>query len=81
MFFEKAGDTAADNSGDWQQMDDGARLFLRRWRTASPKAIVHIVHGMAEHSLRYDRLARRLGQEGIEVWAADQRGHGETANS
>jgi alpha-beta hydrolase superfamily lysophospholipase len=35
---------------------------------------------MAEHSLRYDRLARRLGEQGIEVWAADQRGHGKTAD-
>jgi alpha-beta hydrolase superfamily lysophospholipase len=35
---------------------------------------------MAEHSLRYDRLARRLCREGFEVWAADQRGHGKTAD-
>jgi alpha-beta hydrolase superfamily lysophospholipase len=35
---------------------------------------------MAEHSLRYDRFARRLCGEGIEVWAADQRGHGKTAD-
>jgi alpha-beta hydrolase superfamily lysophospholipase len=35
---------------------------------------------MAEHSLRYEELARRLGEEGIEVWAADQRGHGKTAD-
>jgi alpha-beta hydrolase superfamily lysophospholipase len=35
---------------------------------------------MAEHSLRYDRFARRLCCEGIEVWAADQRGHGKTAD-
>jgi len=36
---------------------------------------------MAEHSLRYARLAQRLGDEGIEVWAADQRGHGKTAKN
>jgi alpha-beta hydrolase superfamily lysophospholipase len=35
---------------------------------------------MAEHTLRYDRFARRLCGEGIEVWAADQRGHGKTAD-
>ena len=63
-------------------MDDGTRLNLRRWKTAAkPKAILHIVHGMAEHSQRYARLAHRLLKEGIEVWAADQRGHGETATS
>ena len=82
MAFEQTFDAAADNSGDWITMNDGARLYLRRWKTgAAPKAVVHIVHGMAEHSGRYDRLARRLGREGIEVWAADQRGHGKTANT
>jgi alpha-beta hydrolase superfamily lysophospholipase len=34
---------------------------------------------MSEHSLRYERLAQRLTAEGIEVWAADMRGHGRTA--
>ena len=63
----------------WMQMDDGASLFIRRWEAERPEALLHIIHGMAEHSGRYDRLARRLGKEGIEVWAADQRGHGETA--
>ena len=69
-----------NNSGSWTVMDDGTQLYLRRWKTdAVPRAALHVVHGMAEHSLRYGRLARRLGAEGIEVWAADQRGHGETA--
>jgi alpha-beta hydrolase superfamily lysophospholipase len=61
-------------------MDDGTQLYLRRWKTQkTPKAVLHIIHGMAEHSKRYARLAARLCEEGIEVWAADQRGHGETA--
>ena len=63
-------------------MDDGVQLYLRRWKTPSaPKAVLHIVHGMAEYSWRYARLARRLVSEGIEVWAADQRGHGETTRN
>jgi alpha-beta hydrolase superfamily lysophospholipase len=35
---------------------------------------------MAEHSERYGRLAEKLCGAGIEVWAADQRGHGKTAD-
>jgi alpha-beta hydrolase superfamily lysophospholipase len=35
---------------------------------------------MAEHSLRYERLARKLSAEGFEVWAEDLRGHGYTAD-
>jgi alpha-beta hydrolase superfamily lysophospholipase len=69
-----------DDSDAWISMDDGTCLFLRRWKTkAPPRAVLHIVHGMAEHSKRYAGLAGLLVEEGIEVWAADQRGHGETA--
>jgi alpha-beta hydrolase superfamily lysophospholipase len=71
----------------WIPMDDGTQLFVRRWSPpsageegGSPRAVLHIIHGMAEHSLRYRRLARRLSGAGIEVWAADQRGHGRTAD-
>jgi alpha-beta hydrolase superfamily lysophospholipase len=65
---------------EWLPADDGTELFLRRWEAdEAPPAVLHIVHGMAEHSLRYERLARRLTGAGIEVWAADQRGHGRTA--
>jgi len=67
---------------NWMAMDDETQLFFRRWKTPSqPMAILHIVHGMAEHSLRYSRLAALLVKEGIEVWAADQRGHGETSKN
>ena len=70
------------SSDIWIPMDDGTQVYLRRWGIdGAPKAVLHIVHGMAEHSGRYSRLARRLGEEGIEVWAADQRGHGETASA
>lgn len=65
----------------WLPSDDGARLFLRRWTPPSPaKAALLVVHGMAEHSLRYEPLALRLAAEGFETWAADARGHGLTAN-
>ena len=64
-------------------MDDGVSLFLRRWEAPrsefkSPKAILHIIHGMGEHSERYGELSVRLGKEGIDVWALDQRGHGQS---
>jgi len=63
---------------------DGAKLYLYRWQPsqeqAPPKAVLHIVHGMAEHALRYQRLAEKFAAMGIEVWAADQRGHGKTAD-
>ncbi|MDR2259147.1 MAG: lysophospholipase [Treponema sp.] len=74
---------ARTDSTGWFDSDDGTRLFLRRWgsrKESPPRAILHIVHGMAEHSLRYERLAEKLTEAGVEVWAADMRGHGKTAD-
>jgi alpha-beta hydrolase superfamily lysophospholipase len=61
---------------------DKTKLYLYRWTpdAENPEAVVHIVHGMAEHAFRYKRLAEQLAEAGIEVWAADQRGHGKTAD-
>jgi alpha-beta hydrolase superfamily lysophospholipase len=65
----------------WFESSDGTTLYVRRWRQqTTPPAVVHIVHGMAEHSARYGRLAEKLCAAGIEVWAADQKGHGKTAD-
>ncbi|MDR0456286.1 MAG: lysophospholipase [Treponema sp.] len=69
----------------WFESSDGTKLYLRRWLSGPspalrPVAVVHIVHGMAEHGERYGRLAEKLCGAGIEVWAADQRGHGKTAD-
>ena len=44
-----------------------------------PRAVVQIVHGMAEHIDRYDDLARYLVSRGFVVCAEDHIGHGGTA--
>lgn len=59
---------------------DGTPLFVREWLPdGKPRAVIQIVHGMAEHSARYARLARALNQHGFAVYADDHRGHGMTA--
>jgi len=61
---------------------DGTELFLYRWQPArSPRAIVQIAHGLAEHGGRYARLAEALTGAGYAVYANDHRGHGRTAKS
>jgi alpha-beta hydrolase superfamily lysophospholipase len=77
-------DTQSDSIG-WLSGPGGVRLFIRHWAQVKPGldkplAVLQVVHGMAEHSLRYGRLARRLCAQGIEVWAMDLRGHGCTAD-
>ena len=66
----------------WFESDDEAKLYLRRWlpEQSKPLAVVHILHGMAEHSGRYRHLAEKLCNANIAVWALDQRGHGKTAD-
>lgn len=57
--------------------DDGCTLFTRWWApSTSPKAIVLLVHGYAEHSGRYDHVARAFVEQGAAVYAYDQRGYG-----
>ena len=55
---------------------DGIRLFYRRWEAPKPKGVCVLVHGLGEHSGRYEELARALNGRGFSVWAMDHRGHG-----
>ena len=57
---------------------DGVTIFVNRWAIDDPKAVVHIVHGLGEHSARYERLAGDLNAVGYTVYADDHRGHGRT---
>ncbi|TQV70694.1 alpha/beta hydrolase [Exilibacterium tricleocarpae] len=62
--------------------EDNIKLFLRTWRPHDQsKAVVHIVHGLSEHSRRYGALAEFLNTHGYTVVAHDQRGHGRTAGT
>ncbi|MGA2031758.1 MAG: lysophospholipase [Thermoguttaceae bacterium] len=56
---------------------DGLLLYEQRWlpETAA-RAVLVIVHGFAEHSGRYARLAGELNAHGYSVYGADLRGHG-----
>ena len=57
--------------------DDGLRLQLRWWpRAPAARGTVLLVHGLGEHSGRYDALAARLNAWGFAAAGYDQRGHG-----
>ena len=52
-------------------------VFTRAWEPAgSPRAVVYLVHGLGEHSGRYETLAERFVGEGFAVSALDLHGHG-----
>lgn len=60
---------------------DGTSIYAAKWETAKPKAVVQIIHGMAEHIERYDEFAKYLNTRGFVVAGEDHRGHGKTAGS
>ena len=66
------------------KMDDGYELSVNRWQPDSEeeiKGVIQLHHGLAEHSLRYDRLGSILAEKGYVLNAYDMRGHGRTAEN
>lgn len=55
-------------------------IYTRTWGAVKqPKAVMLLLHGMVEHSLRYDAFAKKCNQAGIIVFCMDLRAHGHTA--
>ncbi len=76
-----AADAASGTAGPTQAGADGTALYMRHWPAAGasgtePWAVVLIVHGIGEHSGRYERTGRMLSEAGLDVRALDLRGHG-----
>lgn len=60
----------------------GIQIFVYKWEpeaAVSPKGVVQILHGMAEHAARYTYFAEKLTEAGYIVYADDHRGHGKSA--
>lgn len=56
---------------------DGLKIFSQLWKPAgSPKKVICMVHGIGEHSGRYNIWAEKFVDEGIAFFAFDLRGHG-----
>lgn len=59
--------------------NDALRLHTRSWApSSSPRAVVGLVHGYAEHSGRYDHVAQTFTDQDAIVYAYDQRGYGQS---
>jgi alpha-beta hydrolase superfamily lysophospholipase len=58
------------------QRNDPPDVFWRSWDCPSPRGAVLIVHGLAEHSGRYEHVGRFLAGHGWAAYALDTRGHG-----
>ena len=58
----------------------GFTVYAREWLPERPaRAVIQIVHGIAEHIGRYEEIARFLSGYGFLVCGEDHLGHGRTA--
>jgi alpha-beta hydrolase superfamily lysophospholipase len=55
---------------------DGTDIFTTKDTVQNPRAVMVIVHGLAEHAGRYDYVTRKLNENEISVYRFDLRGHG-----
>ena len=63
---------------------DGTEIYGCVWMsdgTKTYKGIVHLVHGMEEHILRYQQFAVFLAQQGFLVCGNDHLGHGRSVHN
>jgi len=57
---------------------DGTRLAYRGWPATGSRITFAVVHGLGEHSGRYERFARGMSPFGMATYAVDLRGHGKS---
>lgn len=56
---------------------DGGKIRCFIWESrGEPRGIVQLVHGIAEHSARYERFAEFLAEHGYTAASEDHMGHG-----
>lgn len=52
------------------------RLHYRAWEASAPRAAIVLVHGMFEHSRRYQEFGEVMAAHELSTYALDLRGHG-----
>jgi len=61
------------------ESSDGVKLFSQVWKPVqAPSCVICLVHGIGEHSSRYDAWATKFAAVNMAVVAFDQRGHGQS---
>ncbi len=61
------------------KMIDGKQLYAREWKsTSNEQGLVCLVHGLGEHTGRYNNVANKLNSSGLHLIGMDMRGHGKS---
>ncbi len=70
-------ESGTEHSAFVWKSDDDLDLYAQTWMPlGNIKGVINIVHGLGEHSGRYDAWAKKLGNAGFIVRSFDLRGHG-----
>ena len=65
----------------WYDSKGAGKIHACRWEPeGQPRAVMQIIHGIAEFVERYDDFAKYLNTKGILVVAEDHMGHGQSIN-
>ena len=60
-------------------MNDDVTFYMQGWETeGTPKAIICLIHGLGEHTGRYEHVGKALNDAGYSLFGFDLRGHGQT---
>ena len=71
-------DSAQVTQGSFDSAD-GTRIAYRSWHVPNAALTFAVVHGMGEHSGRYDRFAQGMAKHRMATFALDLRGHGNSS--
>jgi len=70
--------TITETTTGVHRAEDDAKIFFRHYRAPKERAALVLVHGLGEHSGRYQNVVTPLLDTGISIWALDHRGHGQS---
>lgn len=71
-------ETVTHSNFNWKARD-GKTIYAQYWHAGeNMKAAILLIHGLGEHSSRYDNWSKMFAKEGISVLTFDLRGHGKT---
>lgn len=63
----------------YKDIENDILIKGRKWGVSNPRAIICLVHGIGEHSGRYEELAVLMNKANISMYAIDLRGHGNSS--
>jgi alpha-beta hydrolase superfamily lysophospholipase len=65
----------------WREAADGLRLYWQRWKPEAPRAMLLFVHGLGEHSGRYQNPIAYFVARRFACYALDCRAHGRSGGT